>query len=125
MTQRENIIRHYIEGYNRFDIGQMISHLADQVIFENIQDGMSNLQLSGIEAFKEQAERAKGFFAERTQTITSFAHTERETEIGVAYKAVLAVDFPNGLKKGQTIHLTGKSIFEFAGEKIIKLTDIS
>ena len=35
------------------------------------------------------------------------------------------MDFPNGLKKGQELNLIGKSIFEFDGDKIIKLTDVS
>jgi hypothetical protein len=35
------------------------------------------------------------------------------------------MDFPNGLQKGQELDLTGKSIFKFSGDTIIKLTDIS
>ncbi|MDB5205022.1 MAG: hypothetical protein JWR72_97, partial [Flavisolibacter sp.] len=31
----------------------------------------------------------------------------------------------NGLKKGDEVKLKGKSIFQFLGDKIIRLTDIS
>jgi hypothetical protein len=38
---------------------------------------------------------------------------------------VLAKDLPNGLKKGQELNLSGKSIFKFSGNKITSLTDLS
>jgi hypothetical protein len=81
--------------------------------------------LSGLPAFKEQAETAMSYFSKRTQTITSFAHQNDETIIQVDYDAVLAMDFPNGLKKGDRLTLQGTSVFRFSGDKIIKLTDIS
>jgi hypothetical protein len=60
------------------------------------------------------------------KTIKSFTHNDDETEIVINYSAVLAMDFPNGLKKGETLNLTGKSVFKFSdNSKIIKLTDIS
>ena len=34
-------------------------------------------------------------------------------------------DYSNGMRKGQSLNLTGKSVFEFEGNKIVKLTDIS
>jgi len=46
-------------------------------------------------------------------------------EIEIEYFGILAIDFPNGMKKGGEIKLNGKSIFEFNDEKIIRLTDIS
>lgn len=76
-------------------------------------------------ALREQAEQAKTYFTERTQTIKSFNHTDNRCEIEISYRAILAIDFPNGLKKGQELNLQGKSIFEFEGDKIIRLTDIS
>ncbi|MBT1705226.1 hypothetical protein [Chryseosolibacter indicus] len=78
-----------------------------------------------MKAFRQQAELAKNYFTIRQQTIKSFNHFDNKTEIEVNYSAVLAMDFPNGLKSGQELNLTGRSIFEFKGEKIIKLTDIN
>ncbi|RPD44451.1 nuclear transport factor 2 family protein [Paracnuella aquatica] len=125
MTHRETIIQNYIDGYNIFSVDQMVAHFAEGIQFENIQDGKITLSLTGIDAFKEQAERAKNFFTNRRQTITSFKHSEAETRIAVDYTAVLAMDFPNGLKKDQQLNLTGTSVFEFAGDRIVKLTDVS
>ncbi|MET3129057.1 hypothetical protein ABID42_004179 [Arcicella rosea] len=125
MTEREKIIENYIEGYNQFDVNKMIIAFADKMVFENIQNGEINMTLNGLTQFREQAEQAKAYFSQRKQTIKSFKHTVITTEIEIDYDAILGMDFPNGMKKGQHLNLTGKSIFEFEGNKIIKLVDIS
>lgn len=125
MTTREEIIQNYIDGYNQFNVDKMVSDLDDNVVFENIQNDETNMSLSGLEAFREQADQALNYFSTRKQTITSFKHSDSETEIEIEYYAVLAMDFPNGLKSGQELNLTGKSIFKFLDDKIVKLTDIS
>jgi hypothetical protein len=125
MTNRETIIKNYIEGYNEFNIDKMIADFDENIIFENIQNGETNMSLNGLTAFIQQAEQGKTYFSERTQTIKSFKHNDDRIEIGIDYKAILGMDLPNGLKKGQELNLSGLSIFEFDGIKIIKLTDIS
>lgn len=125
MINKEKIIKNYIEGYNQFDVEKMAIDFDDSIIFENIQNGKKNMSLTGLTAFRKQAEQTKSYFTKRTQTIKSFVHSENRTEIEIDYHAILGMDFPNGLKKGQDLNLTGKSIFEFDGDKIIKLTDIS
>lgn len=125
MTDRENAIKNYLEGYNQFDVEKMIINLDENIIFENIQNGVKNMTLTGLKDFIQQAEEAKSYFSKRTQTIKSFDHRDNTSEIEIEYSAILEMDFPNGLKRGQELNLTGKSIFEFEGDKIIKLTDIS
>jgi hypothetical protein len=125
MTNREKIIESYIEGYNQFNVTKMITSFDKRVVFENIQNDSVTLSLTGLEAFKQQADKAKTFFSERKQTIRSFKHTGNKTEIEIDYHAVVAVDLPNGLKKGQELSLSGKSVFEFHNDRVIKLTDIS
>jgi hypothetical protein len=125
MKNRENIIQNYIDGYNQFDIDKMVADFTDTIVFENIQQGTTTMILTGLTEFRQQAEQAKAYFSERTQIIKAFEHTDHITEIEINYSATLAMDFPNGLKKGQQLNLTGKSIFEFDNDRIIKLTDIS
>ncbi len=125
MNKREKIIQNYIDSYNQFDIDKMVADLDDNIVFENVQNGETNMFLTGLNAFKNQAEQAKTYFSKRLQTIKSITHSEHETEIEIIYHAVLAMDFPNGLKKGKEINLEGKSVFRFENNKIIKLTDIS
>ena len=123
--QREQIIRNYIDGYNNFDIEKMTRDFKDEILFQNIQNKEVNMILNGITAFKQQAEQAKSYFETREQRIIAIKHDITETEIEIEYLAVLAMDFPNGLKKGQKLELTGKSIFKFQDNKIVQLIDIS
>lgn len=125
MINRERIIQNYIDGYNQFDVNKMVQDFTDDVVFENIQGGIVNLSLSGLTSFKQQAEQAKSYFSERKQTIESFKHLSDKTEIEIDYHAIAAMDFPTGLKQGQEFGLKGRSIFQFSGDKICKLTDIS
>lgn len=125
MVEREKIINNYIEGYNQFDIEKMVADFDENIVFENIQNDEITLSLRGLSQFRQQAEQAKTYFVTRRQTITSIQHLDSRTEIQIAYNAVIAMDFPNGLKKGQELNLTGKSVFEFQKNKIVKLTDIS
>ena len=123
--EREKIIKDYINAYNNFDIEKMLTHLDEHVKFENISNGATNMTLTDLNSFREQAEQAKKIFTTRNQTIRSWTHQDNLIEIEIEYNAVLAIDLPNGLKKGDNLNLEGKSIFKFSGDKIIELTDIS
>ena len=123
--EREKIIKDYINAYNNFDIERMLTHLHEQIKFENISNGVTNMTLTDLNSFREQAEQAKDLFTTRRQTIKSWTPKDDLIEIEIEYYAVLAIDLPNGLKKGDNLNLQGKSIFKFSGDKIIELTDIS
>lgn len=121
--QREKIIQNYIEGYNEFDVEKMTHDFNDEIVFQNIQDEKVSMTINGISDFKEQAEQAKSYFETRKQKVTSISHSYNETEIEIDYSAVLAIDFPNGLKKGHKLKLKGTSVFTFKDNKITHLTD--
>lgn len=125
MADREKIIKNYVDGYNQFDIDKMVADFDDHIIFENIQNNEINMSLAGLPAFREQAVRATTYFTTRKQKIQSFKHFDKKTEIEIDYYAILAIDFPNGMKSGQELNLKGKSIFEFSKNKVVKLTDIN
>ena len=125
MENRERIIADYIKGYNNFDIDRMVKDFDKDMIFENLSNGESTLVLNGVEAFREQATQSTSYFAERMQTVKSFIHLPDQTEVEIDYFAILAADLPNGMKKGEELKISGKSIFRFSGDKIIGLIDIS
>ena len=122
---RKKIVESYVRAYNNFDIENMLKDMDEGVIFRNISGGAINLTTNGIEELREQAETAKELFSEREQKITSLKFGENTVEAEIAYSGTLAADLPNGLKQGDQIELNGKSIFRFAGDKIIELEDIS
>lgn len=125
MKEREHLIQNYIQAYNNMDLEGMLATLTEDIVFENIQNGEISMKLEGKEAFREQALQAISYFSEGKQIITNISHLEKTSETEIQYRAVMALDFPNGLKKGQVIELKGKSIFEFMEGKISRLTDIS
>lgn len=125
MKEREHLIQNYIQAYNNMDLEGMLATLTEDIVFENIQNGEISMKLEGKEAFREQALKAISYFSERKQIITNISHLEKTSETEIQYRAVMALDFPNGLKKSQVIELKGKSIFEFMEGKISRLTDIS
>lgn len=125
MIEKEKIIQNYIEAYNQFDVDKMIADFDEFIVFENIQNGETNMTLNGIKEFKAQAEQAKEYFSARKQTITSFIQDEITAIVEIDYYAVLAMDFPNGLKAGQELSMKGKSIFQFSDNKIVRLADMN
>ena len=122
---RKTIIGNYLEAYNQFDIERMVLDFDPNIKFENISNGEINMTLNGIESFKVQAQSAAALFSSRTQTVRNYRHQENETEAGINYHAVLAMDLPNGMKKGEELRLQGRSVFKFSDNKIIELRDIS
>jgi ketosteroid isomerase-like protein len=122
---KQQLIQTYIDAYNNFDVDGMMNTFAQDVVFKNITDGEVSMELNGKEAFRQQALQALKLFSSRKKSITAINNTGNFTEVEIMYHAVLAADLPNGLKAGQQINLTGKSIFVFGDNKIVSLTDIS
>jgi ketosteroid isomerase-like protein len=125
MENRILIIQNYLDGYNRFDIDQMLADCDEHIVFENVTGGEVNMSLTGLPAFRSQAEQAKAYFSTRNQKATHFKHESDSTEVEIEYAAVAAMDFPNGLRKGDEVRLQGKSIFQFSNGKIVRITDLS
>ena len=123
--KQQALIEAYIQAYNQFDVEGMTQNLHDQVVFQNVSQGEVDMNLEGKEAFQTQAEAAKAYFSERKQTITSWDFQDNQVTIDIDYVAILAMDFPNGMKAGDTLQMKGQSAFVFEGEKIIRITDKS
>ena len=123
--EQKKIIENYVNSYNNFDINGMIKDLSENVVFENIADEKVTLRTEGLAAFTKQAESAKEYFKEREQTIESWHFKKSKVSIDISYKAILAIDLPNGMKSGDTLELKGRSEFEFENGKINGILDIS
>ncbi|MFU1856609.1 nuclear transport factor 2 family protein [Sphingobacterium sp. NGMCC 1.201703] len=126
LNERTEMVFRYVEAYNQMDLENMTANFADEIIFLNVMNGENTMELRGIEEFKKQAIEALSYFTKREQSIETMTHKYNSTEIVISYKAIAAMDFPNGLKKGDEITLKGKSVFEFSEDgKISRLTDIA
>lgn len=124
--KQQALVESYIHAYNTFDVEGMLLHLHAEIVFRNISNGEVNLETRGKTAFAEQARLAVGYFLERKQTIVGIQFPEDEVvEVDIDYQGVLAVDFPNGMKRGDRIELKGTSYFRLSGDHIIEIEDIS
>ncbi|WP_133271476.1 nuclear transport factor 2 family protein [Hymenobacter radiodurans] len=124
-SDSKQLVQAYIEAYNRFDVDGMVRHLHEEVEFRNIANGEVNLTTTGKESFRQQAEKAKQYFSQREQRVTDWQIADNRVEVLIDYTAVAAMEFPNGLKQGDTLQLKGKSVFQFAGGQITSIDDIS
>ncbi len=125
MKNQEYLVQEYINGYNAFDIKMMLSVLHNDVVFENVINDEVTLSLEGLDAFREQAEKATKLFVKRNQSIREIQHTGDTIVIEVEYSAILAVDLSEDIKAGDQMNIKGKSTFSFKENKIIKIIDIS
>jgi len=123
--QRKRCIENYVKAYNEFDIDQMIANLSEDIIFENVSNGEVTMRTIGLAEFKDQAIAAKQYFKQRKQTIDSWSLDDNKISISISYVAILAMDFPNGMKTGERLELSGSSVFVFDDNKIKKIVDNS
>ena len=124
-TLQQQIVEHYINSYNSFDVAGMLKNLDQEIIFENMSNGVVDLRTDGIEDFRIQAEAATQYFKERTQKIVSWTYSDTTVTIMIDYKAILNMDLPNGMKKGDTLEMKAQSQFEFKNDRIVKILDVS
>lgn len=124
-SETTEIIEHYIEAYNAFDVFGMIKLLHEDILFRDFSNGEINVEAHGIQAFRELAEKSAQIFSSRCQTIIDWNAIDDKIEVSINYKGILAVDLPNGLKTGDKIEMKGKSVFKIAAGKISLIEDHS
>lgn len=124
-SQAKKLVTDYIEAYNRFDVTGMLAPLHEEVVFRNISGGEVNMTTTGKESFRQQAEQATQYFSQREQRITNWQLADNRVEVLIDYTGVAAIEFPNGLKPGDTLKLQGKSVFQFANGLISSIDDVS
>lgn len=125
MSAHMDIVKLYINAYNSFNIDTMLSLFTSDCIFEDISNSRGVNRYEGIDKLKEVALQSKNYFTTREQKIVNTVVAVDKIALEIEYHAILALDLPNGLKKGDSINLRGVSIFEFKNNKIARLADYS
>lgn len=124
-TDIRTLVDRYIDAYNRKDIDEMLIGVHPQVEFKNISAGVVNASTNGIAELRALAQQSLSLFSERHQKVESFEFQGSVAVASIAFRAVVAADLPNGLKKGQVLNFSGRSEFEFKDGAIFRITDIS
>lgn len=121
----KKIVDEYIKAYNEFNVDEMLRNIHEEVVFKNIANEEVNLELNGKNELKKQAEMAVTLFEERKMEVTAQKIEGNVLENKINFIGILAIDMPDGPKKGEMIELKGKSLFKFKDNKIILIEDIS
>jgi hypothetical protein len=125
VANQKAIIEEYISAYNELDIERMLKYIHQEVEFQNVSGGEVNAVTNGIEELRKMAEQSRQLFSSRHQSIESFEEQGGIITVRIKFKAILAVDLPNGSKAGDSLSLEGKSIFEFKDRKLWRISDYS
>jgi hypothetical protein len=123
--QIEQSIKQYIHAYNNFDIDSMLIRLHPSIVFKSISQGEVDVVTVGRDEFRVQAQKAATYFRQREQLISDLKIHDQRAEVNVDYKAILAIDLPNGMKQGESLELKGRSVFCFENDLIISIEDYS
>jgi hypothetical protein len=123
--QIEQSIKQYIHAYNNFDIDSMLIRLHPSIVFKSISHGEVDVVTVGRDEFRVQAQKAATYFRQREQLISDLKIHDQRAEVNVDYKAILAIDLPNGMKQGESLELKGRSVFCFENDLIISIEDYS
>ncbi len=121
----ENLIRQYIDAYNKMDVPAMVALLHDVIVFENVSNTQGITVTSGKADFDAIARQSLPLFRSRRQTIRSITLGERTAAVEIVYEAIPAIDLPTGLKAGETMQLRGVTVFAFSDGKIARISDYS
>jgi ketosteroid isomerase-like protein len=119
------LIERYVAAYNAVDVPGMLALLHPEVTFQNVAAGEVTAAASGIEEFRQLAERAAQLFASRRQTVRHIVPDREGATIEVDYEGVLAADLGPALRAGDTLRLTGRSTFRFREGRIARIVDES
>jgi len=125
MSQLPEIIRAYLEAYNRMDVAGMMACISDDVSFRNIVNGDITVETSGKQAFSELATAGVQALKDRQQTVTNVISVGSDTLVEIDYSAEVATDLPNGWKAGQKLNFQGASAFRVEAGKIVSIVDQS
>lgn len=119
------LIERYLDAYNAFDVQRMLALLHPDVTFENVAGGQVTAAARGREEFRALAEHAATLFRSRRQTIRQYAETANGAQVEIDYEGVLAADLGPELRKGMTLRLAGRSMFEIRDGCIARIVDES
>jgi steroid delta-isomerase-like uncharacterized protein len=125
MDEVPAVVRAYLEAYNDKDVDALVACLADDVVFESVSGGAVTARASGREAFADLARQSAALFSERRQAVSDCIAAGNRVAIKVDFHAVVAGDWPNGWKAGETLSLKGASFFTLADGHIAEIVDIS
>ena len=103
----------------------MLTFFDEECVFENISCGKITVRTEGKDELEALARKSAEAFATREQKVISLTEGQGRIVAEIDYHGVLQADLSPELKAGSRLDLRGVSVIEFAGRKIIRLSDYS
>ena len=125
MSEAQQVFREYLDAYNAKDVGAMLGCFGDGCVFENISGGKVTARTQGKAELEALARKSADAFESREQRLLSLTEGQDRLVAEIDYHAKLQSDLSPELRAGCEIKLRGVSVLEFAGGKIVRLTDYS
>jgi ketosteroid isomerase-like protein len=123
VKRKEDIIKEYLNDYNRKDVDAMLTHFAEDVIFESVSNTNGVIRTMNKEELRKLAGISVDYFIERRQTVIGSVINDDKVAIEIDYWCKVAKDLPNGKKAGEEMTLRGASFFTIKDGLIKKLVD--
>jgi hypothetical protein len=124
-SSHRELFERFIAAYNAFDVDGMLTVLSADVRFENYSGSTLTVATTGLDQFRQLAEKATAMFSEREQRVTAMDFHDAAATVTIAYRGRLAVDVPGGPAAGTVLELEGRSEYSFADGRITKIVDRS
>ncbi len=124
MSARE-LFQGYIDAYNARDVDRMLSHFAENCVFENISAGKLTVRTQGKPELERLARKSAAAFGWRDQRLQTVLQEQQMLVAEIEFRGELKSDFGPDMKAGTVLQLRGVSVVQFAGRKIARLTDYS
>lgn len=120
------VVRNYIDAYNRMDVDALLACVTDDVRFENhCNSHASSLILHGRAALAELARQSVAIFSERQQTVEDAVVAGDRVALRIAFRGTVAAKPPEGWTGGQELALNGCTFLTLRENRISAIIDMS
>ena len=124
--EKLDLINKYFDSLNSCDIEAMVSTVHQDIVVTHFYGKNISTSTFGSKEFRKSIEEATLQDEKLTksfkETITDITHLEDKVIVHTTYEVILAIDFPKGPKKGETLTQNWEIEFVFREGKIYKIT---
>lgn len=118
-----NLVTKFIEAYNLYDIDTMLLLVRPEISFKSVSRGSIDAQTVGREDFRKVAFHSTQLFTEIRREVISLLVIGNRVIAEIKYHAVVAHHSSEGLGKGSSIDIDGKSEYAFRDGLISSIVD--
>ena len=121
----KDIFMEYVSAYNAKEVSGMLACFDEACVFENFSAGKITVRAESKAELEALARKSAEAFESREMKVIFVIEGVDRIAAEIDYRAVLRADPSPELKAGTRLELHGVSICEFAGGRIVRLSDYS